>query len=99
MPEVGVYLADLDTGVRLEVETQHHLYSLVNSGGGKALISGHPKYCPDPVEVLVAGSSAGGFPLKSSFIGRGMRLEFWHPTHALVTTSRIRDIRQLAPGL
>ena len=92
--ERGVYLADLTASACLEVETQRHVYSLVNSGGGRAWISGHPDYCPQPLEVMIAGSSWGGSLLKPGFIGRGMHLEFWHPTHDLVTTSRIRDIRQ-----
>ncbi len=93
--EGGVYLSDLPDGICLEVETEHHLYSLRSSGGGRAWISGHPHYCPDPVEVIVGGSSWGGSLLKCSYIGRGMRLEFWHPAHELIKTSRICGIRQL----
>ena len=96
--EGGVYLSDLAIGARLDVETERHLYSVVNSGRGKAWISGHPGYCPQPIEVMVAGSTWGGSLLKPSCIGRGMRLEFWHPSHDLVTTSRIRDIRQVNCG-
>jgi len=92
--EGGVHLSDLPEGARLEVETENHLYSIVKSGGGLVSISGHPRYCPEPVEVQLGGSSWGGYLLKSSYIGRGMRLEFWHPAHDLVTTSRIREIRQ-----
>ncbi len=92
--EGGVYLSELAAGVQLEVETQHNLYHLVTAGEGKALISGHPTYCPVPVEVRIQGSSWGGSLLKPSFIGRGMRLEFRHPAHNLVTTSTIREIRQ-----
>ena len=92
--EGGVYLSDLATGVRLEVETQHNLYHLVTAGDGKALISGHPRYCPVPVEVRIQGSGWGGSLLKPSFIGRGMRLEFCHPAFNVVTTSTIREIRQ-----
>lgn len=92
--EGGVYLSDLAAGVELEVETQHTLYHLVMAGDGNALISGHPTYCPTPVEVRIDGSSWGGSLLKSNFIGRGMRLEFRHPSYKVVTTSTIRDIRQ-----
>ena len=93
--ESGVYLSDLPCGVSLELETVHHTYLLVNHGAGKALISGHPQYCPTPIEVLVSGSNWGGSLLKSGFVRRGMRLEFLHPDHDLVTTSRVRSIRQL----
>jgi hypothetical protein len=93
--EGGLYLSDLPYGARLELATVHHTYWLVNHGAGRALISGHPQYCPIPVEVLVSGSNWGGSLLKSGFVGRGMRLEFLHPDHDLITTSRVRSIRQL----
>jgi len=93
--EGGVFLTDLPPGATLEVETENHKYNLVNAGGGRAWISGHPDYCPDPIEVTVLGSNWGGSIVKSCFIGRGMRLEFAHPHHEMVMTSRIRDIRQL----
>jgi hypothetical protein len=92
--EGGVHLADLPEGACLEVETENHLYLIVKTGSGVISISGHPNYCPDPIEVQLGGSNWGGSLLKSSYIGRGMRLEFWHPAHDLVTTSRIRTIRQ-----
>lgn len=92
--EGGVYLSDLKPGCRLEVETRNHRYLLVHQGWGRALISGHPELCPEPVEVAVAGSSWGGSLLKSDFIGRGLRLEFEHPVHRLVTTSPIQTLRE-----
>ena len=94
--EGGVYLTDLPEGARLEIETENHRYRLVNAGGGRASISGHPDYCPEPIEVTVLGSSWGGSVVKASFIGRGMRLEFSHPKHDVVVTSRIRDVRQVS---
>jgi len=92
--EGGVHLADVPEGACLEVETENHMYLIVKTGGGTISISGHPRYCPDPIEVQLGGSTWGGSLLKPSYIGRGMRLEFWHPSHDLVTTSRIRAIRQ-----
>jgi hypothetical protein len=93
--EGGVHLADLPEGACLEVETENHRYLIVKTGGEAISISGHPRYCPDPIEVQLGGPVWGGSLLKSSFIGRGIRLEFWHPAHDLVTTSRIRAIRQM----
>ncbi len=93
--EGGVYLDDLAPGDVLEVETRNHAYKLVNHGRGKALISGHPEFCPYPVMVTVEGSNWGGSLLKVSFIGRGMCLEFRHPHYQTVTTSPILQIRQL----
>ena len=91
--EGGVYLNDLPEGYELEIETENHAYRVVKQSKGKALISGHPKFCPTPVLVSIHGSSWGGSMLKIAYIGRGMHLEFRHPEYRIITTSRIRDIR------
>ncbi len=93
--EGGVHLDDLGEGTVLEVETQNHWYTIVNRGQGEALISGHPQYCPDPVPVRIEGSTWGGSMLKVRFIGRGMHLEFRHPTYRTILTSRIVEIRAI----
>jgi hypothetical protein len=94
-PEVagGVYLDDLPEGVALEVETSGHRYTIVNRTQGEALISGHPKFCPQPTAVKIGGSALGGCMLKAGFIGLGMRLTFQLPTHRTITTSPIMQIR------
>lgn len=91
--EGGVHLEDLPDGSALEIKTENRSYVLVLQGPGKALISGHPKFCPDPVLVSIHGSSWGGSMLKVAFIGRGMHLEFQHPEYQTITTSRIVDVR------
>ncbi|MGD0129231.1 MAG: hypothetical protein ABSF46_28235 [Terriglobia bacterium] len=91
--EGGVYLDGLCEGAMLEVETQHHAYTIVIRGRGRDLISGHPKYCPNPVPVRIEGSTWGGSMLKVRFIGRGMQLEFRHPVFRTIITSRIVNIR------
>ncbi len=91
--EGGVYLDNLSEGATLEIETQNRWYTIVNRGRGKVLISGHPKFCPAPTLVRIEGSTWGGSMLKSRFIGRGMRLEFRHPSYRTITTSRIMEIR------
>jgi hypothetical protein len=91
--EGGVYLDDLSEGEVLEIQTQNRWYTIVISGRGKELIWGHPQYCPDPVAVRIEGSTWGGSMLKSRFVGRGMHLEFRHPTYRTIVTSRILDIR------
>ena len=93
--EGGVHLDDLVEGTVLEVESHHRSYTMVYLGRGKALISGHPEFCPDPVLVRIAGSTWGGSMLKLRFIGRGMYLEFRHPTYQTIRTSRIVDIRAI----
>jgi hypothetical protein len=94
--EGGVYMEDLDAGDVLVVETRNTNYRLVNHGRGRALISGHPEFCPDPVLVTVEGSNWGGSLLKASYIGRGMCLEFRHPVFQTITTSPVLRIRQMA---
>lgn len=92
--EGGVYLRDLPRGAVLAIQTQNRFYTLVNLGDESALLSGHPELCPDPVEVRIQGSTWGGSMLKERFVGRGMHLEFVHPVHRTVTTSRVVDIIQ-----
>ena len=92
--EGGVYLRDLSPGAVLAIQTQNRSYTLVNLGDESALISGHPEFCPEPVEVLVQGSTWGGSMLKTKFVGRGMHLEFVHPVYRTVITSEIVEIRQ-----
>ncbi len=81
--EGRVCLSELPPGVRLELDTGNHRYSLMNLGNGRVQICGHPEYCPEPTEVALRGS----------YLSPGMRLEFWHPNYNLVATSRIVDIR------
>jgi len=96
--EGGAYLDYLSEGAVLEVDTQNHRYTVVNRGQGQALISGHPQYCPEPVLVSIVGSTWGGSMVKMRFIGRGMHLEFWHPTYRTIRTSRVLEVRTTNPG-
>jgi hypothetical protein len=92
--EGGVYLRDLAPGAVLAIQTKNRSYTLVTLDDESALISGHPEFCPEPVEVLVQGSTWGGSMIKTKFVGRGMHLEFIHPVHRTVITSQIVDIQQ-----
>jgi len=93
--EGGVFLEGLPPDTVLQIQTQHHFYTAQLLGEGSALISGHPQYCPQPVEVVIAGSTWGGSMLKMRFIGRGMHLEFHHPGYSTpIVTSRIQEIRE-----
>jgi hypothetical protein len=89
-----VKLQDLRPGSTLHIRTQHTLYLVLVVAGNLALISGHPRYCPQSVLVEIAGSTWGGSMLKTHFIGRGMRLEFRHPKYRTpIVTSPIHEIR------
>jgi hypothetical protein len=93
--EGGVFLEGLPPDTVLQIQTQHHFYTALLLGEGSAMISGHPQYCPHPVQVTIAGSSWGGSMLKMRFIGRGMQLEFHHPAYSTpIVTSPIREIRE-----
>jgi len=92
--EGGVYLRDLAPGAILAIQTKNRSYTLVSLGDESALISGHPEFCPEPVEVRVQGSTWGGSLIKTKYVGRGMHLEFIHPVHRTVITSQIVDIQQ-----
>jgi len=91
--EGGVLLDRLPHGAELEVETENRCYRIRNCGGGQVLISGHPRFCPEPVLVRLHGSTFGGSILRRLFIGRGLQLEFSHPEHMTIVTSPIVDIR------
>jgi hypothetical protein len=92
--EGGVFLQDLPPSTVLQIQTLHHCYTAVILGGSEAMISGHPEFCPRPVQVAIAGSTWGGSMLKLQFVGRGMRLEFRHPEYPTpIVTSVIQEIR------
>jgi hypothetical protein len=94
--EGGVYLHELASDRALEIETENRYYTVINRGAGEVEICGHPIYCPAPVRVRIAGSNWGGSMLKTGFIGRGMHLEFCHPSYRTpIITSRIREIREI----
>jgi len=90
--EGGVHLRDVLPGTVLEVRTLNRAYRLQYEGMGKALISGHPVFCPEPVLVTIQGSTWGGSMIKQGYIGRGMCLEFSHPAFDPITTSMILQV-------
>ena len=91
--EGGVDLRNLTPGTVISIRTLNHLYKIEVVEEDTALISGHPEFCPDPVEVRIHGSTWGGSMLRVRFVGRGMHLEFEHPVHKRIVTSRILDIQ------
>jgi hypothetical protein len=94
--EGGVHLRDLPPGSVLCIRTRNRVYQMVVLEDGAALLSGHPEFCPEPTEVQIHGSTWGGSMIMSRYLGRGMHLEFEHPLHQVVVTSRIVDIRAAA---
>jgi hypothetical protein len=93
--EGGVFLSDILPGTVLDIRTKHRWYRMMYFGEGQGEISGHPQYCPEPVSVMIHGSTWGGSMLKVRYIGRGMHLEFQHPEYKVpIVTSSIVDIRE-----
>jgi len=90
----GVSMDELPVGAVLDVQTANTLYRVENRGDGEVLISGHPEICPTPVPVVFYGSTWGTPMLKVRFIGRDMKMEFFHPEKGIVRTSRVRDIHE-----
>jgi hypothetical protein len=97
--EDGVALYDLAEGAVLEVETWHHIYHIQNLRDGRVLISGHPEYCPEPVQLNMIGSTWGGDSLRLCYIGKGAKLELWHPVRGIVRTSRVLAVRAPSTSL
>jgi hypothetical protein len=93
----GCYLNDLADGAVVEIETQYHHYRLIKRAATRVRISGHPTFCPEPVEVEIEGSTVILSPLIPipGFIGSGMYLILKHPLFGTITTSRIREIHKL----
>jgi hypothetical protein len=92
----GVHIDRLPKGTRLVVQTLRREYFMEVCGGLNAMISGHPDYCPEPVPVVVRGSRRRGSKIQRGFIGRGMRLEFWHPARGVISTSAVCEVRKNA---
>jgi len=91
----GVSLQDLQPATVLLIQTCNHCYTVVLLNENSVLISGHPTYCPEPLLVVITGSTWGGSMLKRRYIGRGMHLEFCHPEyHTPIVTSPIQEIRE-----
>jgi hypothetical protein len=92
----GFYLDDLPDGAVLDVATEHHHYTVVKKAHSLARISGHPKFCPEPVTVAIDGSLEGQSDLKPGYIGCGLHMVFEHPVYHTVTTSPILAVRKVA---
>ena len=91
-----VYLDELRAGTRIIVQTAHRQYLLETRGGCKVLLSGHPKYCPEPLEVTVQGAICGTPRRVTALIRPGLCLLFLHPSGRIIRTSRVREVRKLS---
>ena len=84
---------NLPPGSRLEVDTRNRHYEIECLGGDEIRISGHPEYCPTPVEGELQGSSDRLGIVEPGRIGKGRHLNFVLRDRRPVTTSRVTSIR------
>jgi hypothetical protein len=77
----------------VDVETKNSCYHIEWLGGSAIRISGHPEYCPTPVDGKLQGSSNKEGVLEPGLIGRGMHLRFVVDERRPVTTSRVMRVR------
>ena len=86
----GVDLKSLSPGSLIDVETESRHYHIECLGGEAVRISGHPKYCPQPVPAQLEGSIDKEGGLDSGLIECGMRLMFFlMDDHRPFTTSKV----------
>lgn len=94
----GINLEELPVGASVVVATGHHSYRMENLGDGNILISGHPKYCPQPVEAKLHGSIGADGYLKWRYIGTGLQMMFEPAGHEAVRTSPVTSIKRQTGG-
>ena len=92
----GFCLSELAAGTIVAVNTRHSQYRLllIDPLEGRALISGGARF-PEPTEVRIAGSTAGGSMLKTAWIDVGLKLEVC-VGHGRITTSRVVSVAVLS---
>jgi hypothetical protein len=84
--------ARLKPGSIVDVETRSRHYRIECLGGQAVRVSGHPKYCPAPVDAELEGSLTGDGALESGVIERGQRLLFVLNERLPITTSRVLHV-------
>jgi hypothetical protein len=90
--ENGVTLNELEPGTRITVVTNNSTYRLDLIDGAESRVTAvGGSMFPEPTEVRVEGASAGEGPIKSGWIGVGLRLELTSGVKR-ITTSRVKAV-------
>ena len=84
--------AQLKPGSVVDVETRSRHYRIECLGGHAVRVSGHPKYCPSPVDAELEGSLTCEGALSSGIIECGQRLLFLLNQGLPVTTSKVLHV-------
>ena len=82
----------LEPGAVVDVETKSRHYRIECLGGSSVKISGHPQYCPQPVNAQLEGSLNHDGILDEGLIECGNRLLFVVEDRLPVTTSKILHV-------
>src|SRR5580704_1066303 len=82
----------LERGSLMDVETKSRHYQIECLGGNSIRISGHPEYCPQPVQAQLQGSVDQEGIFEVGLIGRGRRMMFLLDQFRPVTTSRVLSV-------
>ena len=80
-------------GTMIEVETKNRHYHIECLGGNAIRISGHPEFCPTPVNVELQESPTNGNGFERGLIGRGWHLKFLIGDSLPVRTSTVLSVR------
>lgn len=91
----GAWIEKLPKGKALRVKTLNSTYIIRKDGDGYLWISGHYRYCPDPIQCNIHGSTFGGSVIRVGFIGRGMHLEVGLPSGRVMITSPIQEVEEI----
>ena len=91
---------NLGPGTLVDVETKNRHYQIECLGGNAIRISGHPEYCPTPVDGELQDVWDKEGVLEAGFIGQGRHLKFRvFDDHRPVTTTRVTRIRVQRPSI
>ena len=96
--EAGVFLEDILAGATVEVKTGNHRYLIQRAGVRTAFLSGHPEYCPEPIQVALQGSRWLDSEIPKCYLAPGMLLQFTTESGVSVLTSQIEEVRLIGPG-
>ena len=99
LPTEMVNCKNLMPGSTIDVETNSRHYRIECLGGNSIRVSGHPDYCPDPVNASLQGSVDQDGYLETGSIACGMRMIFLLDDVHPITTSQVLRVRVEQPDL
>lgn len=91
--EDGLFLEGLPAGTVVQADTANHSYRIRMISKTHAEISGHERYCPDPVLVRLTGTQWLDSSISQCYVARGLQLEFVDSEGVGILTSPITRLR------